>query len=165
MRRFINIMIDGMAFASLVFIFAAALLTCIDVVLRHTAESSIPGLVDLTQLAMMYAVFLAISYGFARKAHVAVTILTDSLSQRVNRFLSAAWWLAGAGLLSVLAYAAFEQAVLVASYGDVSQNIRIPMIWYWLPVVVGLIAAMLGSLWAMAQTVEHPDIVYLGEPQ
>lgn len=150
--KIVNLGVDLMAYIALGFVAAAAIVTGADVVLRHTVGSPIKGLVDLTQLAMMYAVFLSIAYGFARRAHVAVTILTEALSSKLDRILSITWWAASVALMAVLSYAAFEQARMVYSYGDVSQNIRIPMIWYWLPVVAGLALSAIGSFWAVLAT-------------
>lgn len=152
LRVFVDRCVDGLGWLALIFVASTAIATGLDVILRQTVGSPIRGLVDLTQLAMMYAVFMSIAYGFARRTHVAVTVLTEALSTRANIILSVAWWLCATLLLAVLSYAAFDQARLIYSYGDVSQNIRIPMIWYWLPVVAGLVVAAFGSLWAVADT-------------
>lgn len=152
LRTIVDWCVDGLAWLALIFVAATATATGLDVVLRQTVGSPIRGLVDLTQLAMMYAVFMSIAYGFARRAHVAVTVLTELFSQRANSILAVSWWLSATVLLAILSYAAFDQVRLVYTYGDVSQNIRIPMVWYWLPVVAGLAAAALGSLWAVAET-------------
>lgn len=151
LRIIIQMGISLMAYIALIFVTLAALMTCLDVVLRQTPMGSpIRGLIDLTQLMVMYAVFFSIAYGFARQSHVAVTALTESLPIQIDRALRILWWLVSVGVLTVLSYAAFNQARLVFSYGDVSQNIRIPMIWYWIPVVAGLLLSALGSLWAVA---------------
>lgn len=147
--------VDWLAYLSLAFIAAAALITGLDVVLRQTIGSPIRGLVDLTQLAVMYAVFLSIAYGFAHRSHVAVTVLTEFMSDRSNQVLAMLWWGVATGVMCILSYASFSQAQLIFSYGDMSQNIRIPMILYWLPVAVGLGLSALGSLWAVAQTLDE----------
>ena len=159
MRRFMQFTTDMLAVLAMISIGLAAIVTGLDVVLRHTVGSPIKGLVDLTQLAVMYAAFLGIAYAFALRTHVAVTILTEGLSARANRRLAALWWLCGAGLMLLLAWASFGQAQRVVSYGDVSQNIRIPMLWYWLPVVAGLALSAFGSLWACAETLRGAEDV------
>lgn len=156
-RSLANFLIGMVAYLSLAAIAAAALLTGADIVLRHTVGSPIRGLVDLTQLAVMYSVFLAIAYGFARASHVGVTVLTDTFPKKINRFLAAFWWLAAVPLLGLLGWASLGQAKLILEYGDVSQNIRIPMILYWLPVVVGFVLAALGALWASIETLRASD--------
>ncbi|MCB1398464.1 MAG: TRAP transporter small permease [Rhodobacter sp.] len=153
--RIVEKSVDALAWLALIFIGAAALVTGVDVVMRHTLGGGVRGMVDLTQLAVMYSVFLSIAYGFARRAHVAVTVLTEMFSERVNTALALLWWLVAVVVMAVLAYAAFGQARLIAGYGDVSQNIRIPMIWYWLPVVVGLALSALASLWAAIVTLKQ----------
>lgn len=142
--------IDLLGVLAIICIAAVALLTGADIVLRDTLGSPVSGLVDLTQLAMMYAVFLSIAYGFARRIHVAVTVVTDFLPPRISHALAALWWFLAIWLLLVMGYAALGQARLILAYGDVSQNLEIPMILYWLPVVAGLALAALGSLWSFA---------------
>ena len=138
-----------LAIAGVVFMIIAACITATDVVSRRVLNLSIPGLVDLTQLAMMYAVFMSIAYGYAQRVHVAVTLLTDRAPVRLQKLMAAFWWLLGAIILAILSYASFLQAQAIHSYGDVSQNIRVPMIAYWTPVVAGLALSVLGSLLAV----------------
>ncbi len=133
--------IIGIAFLSI-----AAVLTVADVALRRSAGITIPGLVDLTQLMMMYAIYFGIIYAFTVRAHVTVTILTDKLPHRAKRFVAGVWWLASSVIMAVLAYASWTQAADQFEYGDISQTIGIPMIYYWLPVVVGLIICVPASL-------------------
>lgn len=153
-ERLVDRAVEGLAWLALAAVMAAALLTGADVVMRHLAGGGLHGLIDLVQLCMMYAVFLSIAYGFARQSHVAVTVLTEAMSARTNLVLTAVWWLVGAGLLAILSYAAFLQARMVVGYGDVSQNMRISMFWYWLPVVIGLALSVLASLWSSLQAIK-----------
>ena len=148
-RARVTTAINLLAYVGIACISVAAVLTVVDICLRHSIGSPIRGLVDLTQLSMMYAVFLSIAYGFARKAHVAITLLTEPLPGKARRTLAGFWWAVAFVLLALLSYAAFFQAADIYSYGDVSQNLRIPMILYWLPVVAGLGLSAVCSLWGM----------------
>jgi|TARA_R110002072_G_scaffold11771_5_gene52548 TRAP-type C4-dicarboxylate transport system permease small subunit len=152
MQKPLHLLTDGLAWLGLISIGLASVITVIDVALRQLLGSAVPGLVDLTQLAVMYSAFLGIAYAFFHRAHVSVTILTEGLSPNSNRILEALWWLGGSGLTAVLAWASWGAAQRVISYGDVSQNIGIPMLWFWLPVVAGLSLSSLGSLWAAIDT-------------
>ncbi|WP_159436705.1 TRAP transporter small permease [Pseudosulfitobacter pseudonitzschiae] len=149
--RGVTLMLDVLAVFSMTSIGAAGVLTCVDIVLRHMTDMSIRGVIELTQLAMMYSVFAAIAYAFGKRAHVAVTVLTDLMPERVGRTFAILGWLGGIVLLGWLVVASFDQARLVAQYGDVSQNLKIPMIIYWLSVIVGLALSACGSLWAILQ--------------
>ncbi|MFA5581179.1 MAG: TRAP transporter small permease [Paracoccaceae bacterium] len=148
MNRLVEFFVDLLAWLALGFIAGAAMVTGTDVIMRHLLGANIRGVTDLVELAMMCAVFLSIAYAFARRGHVAVTVLTETMSDRTNTVLAFVWWLVAAVVMATLAYATFDQAKMVISYGDSSQNLRIPMFWYWLPVVVGLALSALASLYA-----------------
>jgi TRAP-type C4-dicarboxylate transport system permease small subunit len=149
MKAVADTTVNLLVYLSTFFIAAAALLTCTDIVLRNFFGMSIFGLIDLMQFSIMYSVFFAIAYGFAKRAHVAVTVLTDHLSRRTSQFLASLWWLLSVLLMALLTYGAFEQALIVHGYHDVSQNIEIPMVAYWFPIVIGLGLSALASAWAI----------------
>lgn len=153
--RAVTVSLDGLAIVSVLSIGAAGLLTCTDIVLRNLSLGSIHGMIDITQLAMMYSVFAAIAYAFGKRSHVAVTVLSDLLPTGLSRVLAIAGWLAGVLFLAVLSWAAFGQAKLIFAYGDVSQNLRIPMSLYWLPVVAGLILSAFASFWAIVEEIRN----------
>ena len=129
----------------------AAFMTIADVALRRSMGISVAGLVDLTQLMMMYAVYFGVVYAFTQRSHVAVTILTERLSKRHQRYVAAFWWIVGLGVVAFLAYAAGTQAFAQLEYGDLSQTIGIPMIFYWIPVVLGLALSVPASLFAVSR--------------
>lgn len=165
LERIVDKAVSALAWLALAAVMMAALLTGMDVVLRHTAGTGLRGLMDLVQLFVMYSVFLSIAYGFARQSHVAVTVLTETMSAQVNTVLTFVWWLFASALLAIFAYAAFGQARMIVGYGDVSQNLRIPMLWYWLPVVTGLALSILGSLWACYKTARGEEYAQTGAPE
>lgn len=147
--------LDALAIFSVLTIGMAGALTCVDVVLRNLGIASVRGVIDLTQLAMMYSVFAAIAYGFGTRSHVAVTVLTDAFPASWSRALACFGWAAGVVLLALLGYAVFGQARLVISYGDMSQNLRIPMGVYWVPVVAGLFLSSIAALWAIREEIRQ----------
>lgn len=146
MTRYIDAILQALAYLGLALIGLAAIVTVADVLLRNFGGRPIFGVVDLTQLMMMYAVFFSIAYGFSVRSHVAVTILTDLLGGSVNRALAIFWWLVSAAVLGFLCYATLQRGLMAYQYGDVSQNLRLPMSLYWAPVVVGFFLSMLGAL-------------------
>jgi TRAP-type C4-dicarboxylate transport system permease small subunit len=124
----------------------ATLVLMADIALRRTIGVSITGTVDLTQLAQMYCVALALPLVFLREGNVAVDFLTGRLPARVRAVLQAVAHLACAGLLGAMAWHAWVQAAIQAAQGDRSQTLGIPMQLYWLPLLAGLMLASLGAL-------------------
>lgn len=147
--RWSDTVADWLAYLAAFCMTAIAILTGVDVVLRNAVGISVHGMIDITQLAMMYTFFPCIAFAFARRAHVSVTVLTDVMPGRMARGFAIAGWFAGVIVCAYLTYAVFFQAKLIWSYGDTSQNIGIPMILYWLPIVVCLALSTVVAVAAM----------------
>jgi len=158
MPSLFNGAIRWLAILGVVCLVLAAALTIADIVSRHTVGSAIVGVADLTQLAVMYAVFFGITYAFIERSHVAVTVVTDLLGHRVKRLVSAFWWGVGIPVLCLMVYAGWTQAAMQYRFGDLSQTIGIPMILYWVPVLMGLALSVPASLVAIRRDLaEQPD--------
>ena len=123
---------------------AAALLTVADIVGRQMG-APIPGVVDLVQLCVLGGAWLVIPYAFLTGAHVGVDLLVESFPGAIERPLRALASLAAVGLLALMllhCYDAFQQQRL---YGDRSQQLGIPIIWYWVPLLFGLVLSIVAA--------------------
>lgn len=124
---------------------AAALLTVVDVVGRR-AGFPLLGVIDLVQLFVLGGAWLVIPYAFLVGAHVGVDLLVDALPGRLTRVVRAVGSLAAAGLLVLILRAclgAFEQQLL---FGDRSQQLGIPIVWYWVPLLTGVALSVVAAL-------------------
>ncbi|MDC4233342.1 TRAP transporter small permease [Actinomyces sp. B33] len=61
------------------------LLTVTDVISRLITGGSVPGLLEFTEVALVFLVFCGIAYGQQQKTHVAVTLVTSRLPERIGR--------------------------------------------------------------------------------
>ncbi|MDZ7748534.1 MAG: TRAP transporter small permease subunit [Halofilum sp. (in: g-proteobacteria)] len=89
------------------------------------------GMVDITQLCVMAMAFWAIPFAFVREGHVKITFATEWMPARARSAIDAVAALAGAALVVLIGRYGYEQALTALAYGDSSQTIGIPMIWYW----------------------------------
>lgn len=147
----------GLAAIGVVILFVCALLTVADILGRRLFEWTVPGMVDLTQLLVMNAVFLWIPYVFERRANVEVDLLFERLPRVARRWLDRSWPLLGAAFLLVAAWYAGRTALQVLEYGDSSQTIGVPMIWYWAPVLFGTVLAAIVCVIQFAQAMADPQ--------
>ncbi|HEV7371766.1 TRAP transporter small permease [Arenibaculum sp.] len=134
---------------------AAALLTVADIVGRQTGMP-IPGVVDLVQLCVLGGAWLVIPHAFLAGAHVGVDLLVESFPRAVERPLRALASLAAVGLLGLMlvyCYEAFQQQLL---YGDRSQQLGIPIVWYWVPLLFGLALSAVAAALTVFST-PHPQ--------
>lgn len=133
-------------------LFGAGLVTVVDIIMRFFG-SAVFGAVDLVQLLIMATAFTAIPYAFFRDGHVSVDIITQAFPPLVQLVMRAVTALASAALMGLILYYGWNAAKMQMMFGDVSQNIRLPMIWYWLPLLVGSGLSLLACLFAAAEAV------------
>ncbi len=135
----------AMACAGVALLGAAILVLIADIVGRRTLGFSVLGTLDLVQLAVMGCVFFAMPLAFLHRTHVGVEFLTERLSARARGKLEAVVGVAVALFVAALAYYGARQAALAWAQGDRSATLRLPMILYWAPLVIGLAASALAA--------------------
>lgn len=109
-----------------------------DIIWRRLGGGSFIGSVDLTQLSVMLAVSMAIPYAFSTGSHVSVDLLSHSFSTRFNRFLEIIAYLFGTAITALLCWLTIGRTREIWTYGDVSQDLALPMILYWAALCFGL---------------------------
>lgn len=128
-----------------------------DIIWRRIGGGSFIGAVDLTQLSVMFAASFSIPYAFTKGAHVRVDLLNGILSTRAQRFLDVLAALFGAVLLAFLLWLTWGRAMQVWDYGDVSQDLAVPMIYYWAALIIGLALSVLACLVNAARLASAKD--------
>lgn len=109
-----------------------------DIVWRRLGGGSFIGSVDLTQLSVMIAVSLSIPYAFASGGHVTIDLLGRAVGRRGKRMLDVAAGVLGACVTAFLCWLSAKRGWEVWGYGDVSQDLAIPMSLFWSALVAGL---------------------------
>lgn len=121
----------------------AALLTVADIIGRQVGYS-VPGVVDLVQLFVLGGAWLVIPYAFMTGAHVGVDLLVESLPRPLTNVMRGVAGLAAIALLGVMlyfCYATFQQQVM---FDDRSQQLGIPIFYYWVPLLFGVGLSIVG---------------------
>ncbi len=147
-RRFPVIrMTQHLALGGTVAFLVAVALTVVDIALRSVSSLTVHGLTDIVTLCTMIGAMLAIPYVFATGQHVAIDMFTTRLPDRVQAWLRVAASLLGLVFLSGVFWFGIQQMLTEYQYGDRSQSIGIPMVWYWAPLIAGIGLAALVNLW------------------
>jgi TRAP-type C4-dicarboxylate transport system permease small subunit len=144
--RAFGALLHGVAVAGVASLVLVIAVVVADIAWRRLTAQAMIGTVDLTQLCVMFAAFAAIPYTFLRKGHVGLEVLTDPLPRRVWLVLDGIAALIGCATVGVLTWLAWCQARQHIAYGDVSQDLGIPMIWYWGPLLAGGVLSCLATL-------------------
>ena len=130
-------------------------LTIGDIITRWMFARGFIGLVDVTQFAVVGFAYLALPRVFWTDANVAIELYDERLSPRADAALRAVSLILGLGILSLLLWYGWIQAERTHRYGDMSQNIGIPMVGFWLLILTGVAVSGLISvlrLWQCGAT-------------
>ncbi|MBM3539609.1 MAG: TRAP transporter small permease [Alphaproteobacteria bacterium] len=128
------------------------MLTVVDVVLRAVANRPIRGTFELIELLLACTFFLALPAAFLRDEHIVVDLVDQVAGKRVILLKRLAELLAIV-VIAVMAWQGWQVARDTLLFGDITSDLELPRIWYWVPVLAGLI----GSGIAAAAMAIRPD--------
>ena len=152
----LRLALSGLAAAGVAAYGGAALVTVADVLGRRVGLP-IDGVVDLVQLLVMAGTWLVMPYAFMAGAHVGVDLLVASLPRGPALLLRALAAAAAFALLALMLWQGFETFRVRTMFGDRSQQLGIPVAWYWYPLLLGLGASLLGVALALLAETRRED--------
>lgn len=151
---------EVLAHVGMVLISLFMVLQMVEIVGRKAIGSSILGLSEIGQLFVMSCICLTWPLVFRREGHIAVEFVTDPLPPRALAMLKAVVGFIGAIFVAALAYYGLGQAQLQVAKGDISPTLHIPILWYWIPLLLGMTASGLACL---AQAIRHSMAAIFGD--
>ena len=128
------------------FLVAMMLLTVADVVLRATTNRPIRGMFEIVELLLACTFFLALPAVFLRDEHLVVDVIDHVVRPSAVRWLDLAGALLSLAVLVTMAWQMVPLARTMHEFGDVTSDLSIPKIYYWIPVLLGVIASALATL-------------------
>jgi TRAP-type C4-dicarboxylate transport system permease small subunit len=120
------------------------LLTVADVLLRALVNRPIRGMLEIVELLLTCAFFLALPAAFLRDDHLVVDVI-DSLAPRAVGALKRASEVLAIAVIALMAWEGWKAARDTLVFNDVTSDLSIPRIWYWLPVLIGMVGGGLAA--------------------
>jgi TRAP-type C4-dicarboxylate transport system permease small subunit len=114
------------------------LLTVADVVLRAVANQPIRGMFEIVELLLACTFFLALPAVFLRDEHLLVDVI-DPLAPRWVPLLRRMAEIIAIPVLGLMAWEGWKAAQETLVFHDVTSDLAIHRILYWIPVLFGLI--------------------------
>ncbi len=124
MKRLLDACCGALAAVAL---FAIMALTLADVLGRKLFSHSIPGSLELTEILMVVVIFAALPMVSLHGEHVVFDSLDHLMPPWLQRLQQGAVDLACAGALAALAWLMWDKAAQLASYGDTTAQLRLPL--------------------------------------
>jgi len=127
------------------FLAAMMALTILDVASRAVFNRPIRGTFELVELLLAYTFFLALPATFLRDDNIVVDVVDGIAPRRVPMLKRIAAAL-GVVLLAAMGWQSWIAASDAIGFGDVTADLSLPKILYWIPVLAGIIGAALTAL-------------------
>jgi len=128
-----------------VFLVAMMLLTVADVTLRAVANYPIRGTFELIELLLACTFFLALPAVFLRDEHLVVDVV-DPIAPRWVPLLRRLAEVIAIPVLALMAWEGFKAARETLVFNDVTPDLEIHRLWYWTPLLTGLIGSAIAAL-------------------
>ena len=121
------------------------LLTVADVVLRAISNRPIRGTFEIIELLLACTFFLALPAVFLRDEHLLVDVIDPLAPRWVPRLRRFAEIIA-IPVLATMAWEGWKAALETLVFNDVTSDLAIHRILYWIPVLFGLIGGALAAV-------------------
>ena len=128
------------------FLAAMAGLTVADVALRSFFAAPIRGMLELIELGLACTIFIALPAVFLRRGHLVVDVIDHFAGRGLVRWLDRLGALVSLGVLAVMAWQMWPLAQTMIEFGDVTSDLSIPKMYYWIPVLGGVGVSALAVL-------------------
>ncbi|MFX4295930.1 TRAP transporter small permease [Pseudosulfitobacter pseudonitzschiae] len=138
-------LINAFAMLGVIAYGAAALVTVADIIGRRFGLP-VEGVVDLVQLFVVTGAWLVLPFAFLTAAHVSVDFVLDLLPHAFVVPLKILGTVLSLGLLGLMLQQGYTTFLTRTMFGDTSQQLGIPIAWYWYPLLVGMTVSLLAVL-------------------
>jgi TRAP-type transport system small permease protein len=108
-------------------LFALMLLRCVDVIGRYAFNAPVPGASELTGLGLALLIFGALPIITAHSEHVSVGLLEAIIGHRSRHLERAVLLATSLVALSLMAWRLWVKAGSLASYGDYTSYLNVPL--------------------------------------
>ena len=125
---------------------ATMMVTVADVFLRTFFDFPLRGVLELVELGLACTIFVALPAVFLRDEHLVVDVIDHLARPTVVRWLDLAGAIVSLAVLVVMAWQMVPLARTMHEFGDVTSDLSIPRIWYWVPVLLGIVASALATV-------------------
>lgn len=131
-------------------IFGLALITFVDVVARYVFNSPIPGAYEISELVMGVMIFAALPVVTWRGSQITIDLLDAITPRWISGWRDGLMFAISSLVIAMLGWELWALAATLASYGDVTEYLRIPIhptlqvmsLLAWISAVIAVLGAL-----------------------
>jgi TRAP-type transport system small permease protein len=137
MERVRSIFVQACGYAAAIALAAMMLLTVADVVLRSMFNYPIRGMLEIIELLLACSFFVALPASFLRDEHIVVDMI-DPMAPEWVPALKQIGNMVTLVVIAAITWQGWKAMQDTLMFGDVTSDLQIPRILYWVPVLFGM---------------------------
>lgn len=123
--------------------FAMGSITLVDVIMRNLSLGAVPGSYEIARVCLCVAIFASLAEATRRNAHITIDVIDTMIPDRLIPWFKRLASLTLAVFVLLLIKSGWNQARDAVEYGDLTPDLRWPLIVFWGPILLGLVATAL----------------------
>ena len=135
------------------------MVTIADVALRAAFNRPVFGAFEAVELLLVCVVFLALPKVFLNNDHITVDVIDQVAPAKVARTLKAVAALLTLVFVALLSWNMIGPAFDAMRFGETTLDLKAPIWVFWLPMLLGLGASLLGVLAVLRRVIGSSDDV------
>ena len=112
-------------------------ITVVDIVGRNLGILYLQGVIEISNLTIVFLGFLGLAYCFNVGGHIVVDLATATAPPRLNMILDGIWNVVASGIYALTAFLVLNEGLATAASGEVSANLQWSPLTFFLPCVLG----------------------------
>lgn len=120
-------------------------LTMADVILRGLFNTPIRGSFEIIELLLAWTFFVALPATFLLDDHIVVDLI-DGMMPKAVPALKRLGEIVAIAVIALMAWQGWTSAKDTLLFNDVTPDLEIPRILYWVPVLIGLVGSGIAAL-------------------
>jgi TRAP-type transport system small permease protein len=130
------------------------------VTMRYGFNLSFDWADEVSRLAFVWSIFLAIPLGVRQGAHIGIDIVVNQFPKHSQRLLRRAGALLSAAMMAIIAWAATK--VAIEQWDELMSVLDWSVGWFIVPVAIG---ALLSALHLLRQAIDGPPAAAVGSAE
>lgn len=155
--RWVERVLNWLTALAAVALAAMVLLIVADVLRANLLHRPIMGTIDLVQALLAFIVFLGLPLVIFVEGNITVDVIDHFIGKRGVALLRASGGLLAFVYLGLLWWHMFQPAIDSWDFGDITPDLKIPIILIWVPVLFGVAASMIAALVVFARRLGRSD--------
>lgn len=157
--RWVERVLNWLTVLSAVALAAMVLIVVADVLRANLLHRPIVGTIDLVQALLAFIVFLGLPQIIFSEGNITVDVIDHFIGKRGVAMLRASGGLLTFAYLGLLWWHMFQPALDTWNFGDITADLKIPIILIWIPVLIGMAGSIIAALVVFVRQFGRSDSV------